>query len=113
MIDIVVLHYGVAEHPEVINTGKEVDDAEGVVTGTADVCQHVNTSDLDPVLLEHQVKVLDLGSTACIVHSIVLLNFDTFEKVLKEERGDRLWDHRQSCTCGEDGILAIEPKSSV
>ena len=62
----------VAEDPEVINAGQEVEDAQGAVLLVADVTAHVISIDLDPVLLKHEPQILHLGSAVYVKYTVVL-----------------------------------------
>ena len=53
MVHIVILVDRVSKDPEVVNTGKEVHNTEGVVLSLADVTEKISTSDLDPMVFDH------------------------------------------------------------
>ena len=79
MIDVVILVDGVAEHPEVVDAGQEVDHAQGVITSLTQIVEQVFTSNLDPVLLDHEPEIFHFRAAVGEVDAVLLVVQDPFE----------------------------------
>jgi len=84
VVHIVILVDGVAEDPEVVDAGQEVDHAESVVARLTQVRQQVLPADLDPVLFHHEPQVAHLVTAVSVVDTVFLIVVHTEEQSLEE-----------------------------
>ena len=86
VIHVVVLVDGVSENPEVVDTGKEVDNAQSVVLLFTDIGEEILSIDLYPVLFEHHIQVLHLAAAVCVEDTIFLkVLIDARHQALEED----------------------------
>lgn len=73
MVHVVAVEDCVAEDPEVVNTGDEVDNAKGLILCLADVSEQVCSPDLNPMVLEHEPDIVKFIVALGIEDAVLLI----------------------------------------